>query len=144
MEGISSESLNILAKEIWKLCTSREIWLSGQYVPGDLNVEAHSPSRCFAEELEWSLHPTIFSELQSIIWGPDIDLFASRLKRKVERYVSWHSDPGEYAVDAFCLSWCNRGCYIFPPFSLVSHILAKVCREKAVAILIVPVWTKQR
>ena len=58
---------------------SREIWLSAQYVPGDLNVEADSASRLFAEDLEWSLHPTIFSELQSTIWSPDIDLCASTL-----------------------------------------------------------------
>ena len=35
------------------------------------------------------------------------------------------------------------GSYIFPPFSLISRILAKVRRDKAVAILIVPVWPTQ-
>ena len=35
------------------------------------------------------------------------------------------------------------GCYIFPPFSLISRILAKVRRDKAVAILIAPVWPTQ-
>ena len=132
MGGIRSEPLNTLAKEIWHWCMSREIWLSADYVPGDLNVEADSASRLFAEDLEWSLYPTIFSELQSTIWSPDIDLFASRPPY-----------PGAYAVDAFSLSWSNMGCYIFPPFSLISHILAKVCREKAVAILIAPVWPLQ-
>ena len=121
----------------------REIWQSAQYVPGDLNAEADSASRLFSEDLEWSLHPTIFSELQSTIWSPDIDLFASRLNFKVEKYVSWHPDPGAYAFDAFSLSWSNMGCYIFPPFSLISRILAKVRRDKAVAILIAPVWPTQ-
>ena len=54
MGGIRSEPLNTLAKEIWHWCMSREIWLSAQDVPGDLNVEADSASRPFAEELEWS------------------------------------------------------------------------------------------
>ena len=35
------------------------------------------------------------------------------------------------------------GCYIFPPFSLISRILAKVRRDKTVAILIAPVWPTQ-
>ena len=87
--------------------------------------------------------PTIFSELQPTIWSPDIDLFASRLNFKVERYVSWHPDPGAYPVDAFSQSWPNMGCYIFPPFSLIPRILAKVRRDKAVAILIAPVWPTQ-
>ena len=143
MGGIRSEPLNTLAKKIWHWCMSREIWLSAQYVPGDLNAEADSASRLFSEDLEWSLHPTIFSELHSTIWSPDIDLFASRLNFKVEKYVSWHPDPGAYAVDAFSLSWSNMGCYIFPPFSLISRILAKVRRDKAVAILIAPVWPTQ-
>ncbi|KAK2551172.1 hypothetical protein P5673_027932 [Acropora cervicornis] len=108
MGGIRSEPLNTLAKQIWHWCMSREIWLSAQYVPGDLNAEADSASRLFSEDLEWSLHPTIFSELQSTIWSPDIDLFASRLNFKVEKYVSWHPDPGAYAVDAFSLSWCRE------------------------------------
>ena len=70
------------------------------------------------------IHLTIFSELQSTIWSPDIDLFASGLKFKFERYVSWHPDPGAYAVDAFSLSWSNMGCYVhFSTFqSYPSHI----------------------
>ena len=72
----------------------REFWLSAQYVQGDLNAEADSASRLFFEDLEWSLHPTIVSELQSTIWSPAIDLFASRLNFKMEKYVSWHPDPG--------------------------------------------------
>ena len=77
--GIRSEPLNTLAKKIWHWCMSREIWLSAQYVPGDLNAEADFASRLFFEDLEWSLHPTIFSELQSTIWSPDIDLCAFTL-----------------------------------------------------------------
>ena len=121
MGGIGSEPLNTLAKEIWQWYMSRESWLSAQYVPGDLNVEADSASRLFAEDLEWSLHPTIFSELQSTIWSPHVDLFASRLNFKVKKSVSWHPDPGAYAGDTFSLSWSNMGHYIFPPFSLLSH-----------------------
>ena len=40
MGGIRSEPLNILAKKLWHWCMSREIWLSAQYIPGDLNAEA--------------------------------------------------------------------------------------------------------
>ena len=35
---------------------------------------------------------------------PDIDLFASRINYKCKKYVSYQTDPGAYAVDAFHLT----------------------------------------
>ena len=99
---------------------SREIWLSAQYVPEDSNFEADS-TWAFAEDLELSLHRTIFSELQSTIWSRDIDLFAYRLNFKVKKYVSWHPDPGAYAVDAFSLSWSDMVVTFFH-LSVLSHV----------------------
>ena len=34
---------------------------------------------------------------------PCRDLFASRLNKQLDRYVSWHPDPDAKAVDAFSL-----------------------------------------
>ena len=102
MGGIGSEPLNTLAKEIWQWYMSRESWLSAQYVPGDLNVEADSASRLFAEDLEWSLHPTIFSELQSTIWSPHVDLFASTIT-VISR---WNTHP--LSPVQCCIAQCTQ------------------------------------
>lgn len=42
------------------------------------------------------------------LWGyPEIDLFASRINIKCDRYCSWHRDPEAFRVDAFTLEWTN-------------------------------------
>ena len=62
---------------------------------------------------------------------------------KTAKFVSWHPQPGAVAVDAFSLSWANMNCYAFPPFSLLPRVLAKIRHDKAVVLLIAPVWPTQ-
>ena len=46
-----------------------------------------------------------------------------------------------FAVDAFSLSWKDFKPYIFPPFSLISHIPHKLKLEEVLdAIVIAPLW----
>ena len=47
------------------------------------------------------------------------------------------------ALDAFSISWANLKCYAFPPFSLLTQVLAKIRNDKALVLLIAPVWTTQ-
>ena len=61
---------------------------------------------------------------------PDIALFASRLNAKVDCVVSWHPEPGAMAVDAFSISWANLKCHAFPPFNLLTQVLAKIRNER--------------
>lgn len=89
--------------------------------------------------LEWSVDIDIFNQ----IFVPDIDLFASRLNAKTDYFVSWHPEPGDVAVDAFSVSWANLKCYAFPPFNLLTQVLAKIRNNKALGLLIAPVWTTQ-
>ena len=73
----------------------------------------------------------------------EIDLFASRLNKKCEAYVSWKPDPGAKYIDAFSLSWKDLDFYAFPPFSMILRSVGKIRREKACGILIVPLWPTQ-
>ena len=74
---------------------------------------------------------------------PDIDLFASRLNAKVNEFVSWHPEPGATVVNAFSISWTHLRSYAFPPFSVLPQVLRKIRDDKAVVLLIAPVWTTQ-
>jgi len=47
------------------------------------------------------------------------------------------------AFDAFSISWANLKCYVFPPFILLIQVLAKIRNDKALVLLIAPVWTTQ-
>lgn len=143
MGGMHSPLLNNLAREIWSWCMQRRISLTAQHIPGECNSSADFGSRHFNDRTEWSLHPTVFTWVSQRVFWPEIDLFASRLNAKLERYVSWHPDPGAWATNAFSFSWHNLVCYAFPPFSVISKALSKVQEDQAQLLLIAPVWKTQ-
>jgi len=141
--GIKSRCLDSLSRQIWEWCIERNIYLSAQHIPGRLNCRADSLSREFCSNLEWSLNTVLFQELLKRTFIPEIDLFASKLNAKCDNYVSWHPDADAIAVDAFSIEWTNLKCYAFPPFSLIGQVLKKIREDRALVLLIAPVWTTQ-
>ena len=90
----------------------------------------------FSDNLEWLLNNKLFDRLVQILWQPDMDLFASRLIYKEEKYVSWGPDPGALAIDAFMLDWSQFDVfYAFPPFSYVGSVIEKALEDRARGIL---------
>ena len=74
---------------------------------------------------------------------PEIDLFAARISAKYESYVSFKPDPNAFAVNAFTQTWNDIKGYPFPPVSSIGRILAKIKRDEASIIVIVPCWQAQ-
>ncbi|KYQ53564.1 hypothetical protein ALC60_00091, partial [Trachymyrmex zeteki] len=100
-------------------------------------------SRRLGSETEFQLSERVFREILNK-WGhPDIDLFATRVNAKCEKYVSWIRDPGAIAVDAFTLDWSKFFFYAFPPFILVAKVLQKIRADEAKGIVVVPFWPAQ-
>lgn len=135
--------LNNLAREIWNWALNKGIWLTAGHVRGVDNDEADYESRHFNDRSEWSLDNRVFDKLQNVFGEHDIDLFASRLNAKCEKYVSWQRDPKAEFVDAFSQSWTHYCSYIFPPFSLIGRVLQKLKTEGGTATVIVPYWPTQ-
>ena len=73
-------------------------------MPGVQNVLADYKSRNFSDNLEWSLNNKIFEKIVHVFGQPEIDLFASRLNKKVDRFVSWKPDPEAEANNAFSMN----------------------------------------
>ena len=63
-----------------------------------MNIEADELSRGLNlnEDLEWALDMDIFQEIVCRFGKPDIDLFASRIKHKLEKYISFRSAPNAW------------------------------------------------
>ena len=89
------------------------------------------------------LNREIFQKLCSNLGKTDVDLFASRLSKQLKKHVSWKTDPFSMGRDAFQISWSQGFSQVFPPFSLINKVLAKVQREKATLILLTPVCQTQ-
>ena len=75
---------------------------------------------------------------------PSIDLFASRLNAQLPSYISWLPDPYCTQVDAFTLHWQCFYAYTFPPFILLSRVIAKTRRDRATVLLVCPLWPFQQ
>ena len=141
--GVRSDRCDQVAKEIWGWAEFKQNWLSAAHIPGVDNVLADWKSRNFQDNSEWSLSDGLYNKVVNVFGQPEIDLFATRLNCKVERYVSWQPDPFAYAIDAFVMSWSKYKFYAFPPFSLVGQVIEKALEDEARGVLIVPWWPSQ-
>jgi len=140
--GTKSHVCNEISRNLWIWCIEKKIWLSARHIPGIVNV-ADFQSRNFNENVEWQLNKVVFSQVVDLFGLPDIDLFASRLNKQIQRYVSWKPDPEAEAVNAFSLDWSRDLMYAFPPFSLIGQTLQKVREDQAEMVLVAPLWTTQ-
>ena len=78
----------------------------------------------------------------AVLW--DVDLFASRLNRKVERFVARTRDPLADASDALVAPWHQyRLMYAFPPIQLLSRFLRRLVSEPHMVILVAPDWPRR-
>lgn len=143
MGGIQHPNLNNLAKQIWQWCEERGLFIFASYIQSKHNVEADAASRFKSDNTEWELSSIAYSRLISKFGVPEIDLFASRINTKCNKFVSWFNDPDAYAVDAFTLNWESFYFYAFPPFTLILRVLQKIIADKATGIVVVPKWPTQ-
>lgn len=144
MGGMTSDSLNNLAVQIWNWCLDRDIFLSSQHIPGISNIQADQLSRKFSDNLEWKLKEEIFRRICQQTFLPKIDLFASRHNAQLPVFASLNYDPDAKFTNAFSVSWSDLEPYLFPPFCLISKVIQKVLTDNVdQAILIVPFWPTQ-
>lgn len=127
--GIQFPHLNSVTRDIWQWCEERNIWVYASYINTKDNYEADRESRKI--NTEWELSRMAYSQIVNCFGVPDIDLFASRINSKCEKFVSWKCDPEAFQIDAFTLNWSNYYFYAFPPFSLILKCLHKIQTDKA-------------
>jgi hypothetical protein len=84
--GSHSYQLLQLTLEIWNWCETKRLYLLAQHVPGKNNVVADEESRKMRDHNDWRIDSTV---IRHFIKPCQIDLFASRLTRQLNRYVSW-------------------------------------------------------
>ena len=142
MGGCKSINCDKIATEIWEWAIERNIWLTITHIEGRLNTDPDALSRIFDDKTEWMLNPILFKLIKKR-YNPTIDLFASRLNKQLDLYVTWQPDPHASAINAFTINWTERLNYIFCPFSVIPQALTKLEREGAEAIMIAPVWPAQ-
>ncbi|KAJ8706182.1 hypothetical protein PYW07_010959 [Mythimna separata] len=141
MGGVQFKHLNSITRELWQWCEKRNIWVFASYINSKDNFEADTESRKI--NIEWELSQSCFEKIRRTLGEPEIDLFASRINNKCQRFVSWMRDPAALAIDAFTLDWKTFFFYAFPPFSLILKCVNKIITDRAVGILVFPYWPSQ-
>ena len=100
MGGTRSQVLVGIAQELWEYALRKEISLTAEYLPGDMNHKADWQSRHFRDSSNWKLNPKVFQTLDQL-WGPlTIDLFADRMNSQLANFVSWFPDPFAQVSDS--------------------------------------------
>lgn len=143
MGGIQYPHLTEVTKALWQWCEKRNLYVYASYIRSVDNSEADFESRRVHPDIEWELSSGTFQKIVTKFGHPDIDLFASRLNKKCDKYISWHRDPEAFAVNAFTVDWTPFYFYSFPPFSIILKALRKIITDDAKGIMVVPMWPTQ-
>ena len=142
--GTLSPALNEVAQRILRWAERLNIILMPQFVPGRNNVVADAlprPNQFLGSE--WMLHQDVFNWLRQR-WPVTIDLFASSLSHLCSVYFAPVSDPMAAGTDAMLQSWDSLQAYAFPPFAMISQVLAKVRSFQSLELtLIAPLWPQR-
>ena len=62
------------------------------------------------------LHKKLFLSILPQYPDFNLDLFARRINKQLDNYVSWNPDPEYKFVDAFSINWKAYNFYVFPPY----------------------------
>jgi hypothetical protein len=125
--------------QILQICLSHKIKLSIDWVPRLQNEEADALSKVVDHD-DWQIQPHIF-QLFNNKFGPfTIDLFASNLSHKTQKYYSKYWCAGTSGVDAFAYDWGGEICWIVPPPPLIPKVLKHLRFCNAKGIFILPRW----
>ena len=116
MGGTHSPLICQLSLQIWKFIISQNIQCHASHTSGSDNYIADSLSRSGPIPRDYCLDKHAFTSLLSHInFSLSIDLFASRLKYKIDPYVSWEADRYDTHFNAFSFKWPNYICFLHSP-----------------------------
>lgn len=143
MGGTQSQELNCMSRKIWQFCEQKGLFLYASYINTKMNGLADGESRTVFPDTEFELNLKYFNKICFNFGVPEIDLFATELNTKCEKYISWKPDPSSVMVDSFTTNWSGWFFYAFPPFCLLTRVLQKIITDRAEGILVVPNWPSQ-
>ena len=135
-----------LCMEVWDTllwCNQEGIDLLVRHLPGKSNILADRLSRLSKPiATEWTLDQTICNSILSMTGFPNVDLFATRLNKRLPLYVSPIPDANALAIDAMSVNWDGMHAYAFPPFALIPVIINKIRQHHCKIVLVAPLWAE--
>ena len=141
--GTRSARLCALTWTLLHWCIDHGVTLAASHLPGKDNVAADALSRGWIVPTEWTLQPQVVHTLFQLIDRPHVDLFASEANHQLPTYCTRAPSPRAWQTDALAIPWDGLLAYAFPPFSLITRVIAKLEQENCKVLLIAPFWPRQ-
>ena len=141
--GTRSAALLQVTERVLRLAEKHRITIQAVHIKGELNVLADMLSRQHVLlKNEWRLSEKTFQWLvEQSPWGPPTtELFANRLNRHLQRYMSPCEDGQAIAVDALLSPWPREICYAFPPTTILGRVALKIIQERPGRLLLIAPW----
>ena len=129
-----------------KWAFQHNIMLLARWIPGlEMAADEWSRAKALEDRGDWCIRQEAFEWVcKTLNVRPEMDLFASRLNNKCDRYYSFRRDPRAMDFDALSAdkNWAQVAevCYAAPPEHLVGKVLGKITRDKALVLLVCPLW----
>ena len=126
--GSHSPDLQRLAARILKLTLLRNLQLLPRHIEGKRNVAADALSRDQPIPAEWELSEEEFRSLQTQHGAVlEVDLLASPLNFKLQKFFCPFRHPLAEAVDALAQDWSRfKQVWLFPPPNLIGLVAEKL------------------
>ena len=141
--GSSDSRLDAIAQNIWSFAFKYQLMLVAHHIAGCFNVCPDALSRIPLRH-EWTLHSSVFQQLESIFGPHTVDRFASLSTARLPVYNSRFRDPATSGVDALGQrDWHQHNNFVNPPFRMVPRVLDVVEAQRVTATLIAPLWPGQ-
>jgi hypothetical protein len=98
--GSAKLHINVVARELFWLCVERDIALSVEWVPRELNYQADQISK-FLIPSDSMMNQKVFRRLEERWGSHSVDMFASGATFRCARFYSLHWCRGSAGCDAF-------------------------------------------
>jgi len=140
----SSRSPVLMAqyRHLHEICHSMRVELRVEHVSSVLNDWADRLSR-ENDSTDWTLSAAAFRRLDGRYGPHSVDLFATELNTRCDRFYSRRHCPGALATNALQQSWAAENSWANPPFHLLGAVVNKIVTSGATATLIAPIWRAQ-
>jgi len=137
-----SPALMTETRDLHELFSDMKVELRVDHVSSVLNDWAYRPAR-ENDFTDWTLGSASFSRLDAIYGPHSVDLFASSIKTKCERFYSGWIFPGAVGVKSLRHNWHGENARANPSFHLVVAVITHILTVNATATLIAPEWRAQ-
>lgn len=129
-------------RRLHELCAELDLELRAEHVSSALNERADRLSQ-ENDSTAWTLNKATYDTLNGRYGPHTVDLFATELNTRCQRFYSRRATPGALGVNSLVQDWSGEIAWANPLFHLLGPVITRIIRTGATVTLIAPEWRAQ-